>query len=215
MLSRLRYKLEHYITSIHDDNATFKVRKNGKIFYIEVMPSQFLNSPSTTKKYLSYLKVLQDDEEDENSEVLEEHVLEWILQPFEPFFVKLAPSPEPEPETIKVTLHDYFHAEFFMFHLDIIDEELRPRQIEMEQSPYMTPGNWIDEDFCDSLETWTRVYDPAAIVLSFDLPEDALFLAPGKVLINAENSQTECFFKPCHSEVQPSSKRMRKSPRPI
>ena len=27
-------------------------------------------------------------------------------------------------------------------------------------------------------------------------------MAPGKVLINAENSQTECFFKPCHSEVQ-------------
>ena len=178
--NRPRYKLEHYITSIHNDNATFKVRRNGKIFYIKVMPSQFLNSPFTTKKYLSYLKVLQDDGEDENSEVLEEHVLEWILQPFEPYFVKLAPSPEPEPEAIKVTLHDYFHAEFFVLHLDVIDEELRPRQIEMEQSPYMTPGNWIDEDFCDDLETWARVYDPAAIVLSFNRPRRCALLGSRK-----------------------------------
>lgn len=38
-----------------DDDATFMVRRNGKIFYIQISPSNFVNSPATTQKYKSYL----------------------------------------------------------------------------------------------------------------------------------------------------------------
>lgn len=58
----------------------------------------------------------------------------------------------------------------------------------------------FDDDFLGDLETWTALYDPAGITLSFKDPEDALFKPPNKVLI--DNRQTECFFKPCNSSVQ-------------
>jgi hypothetical protein len=54
--SRPRYELESYITRTRDNdsNASFTVRRNGKAFYIDISPSQFINSPATMEKYLSY-----------------------------------------------------------------------------------------------------------------------------------------------------------------
>lgn len=37
----------------------FKVRRNGKVFYIRIFPSQFVNSPTTTEIYMRYLELLQ------------------------------------------------------------------------------------------------------------------------------------------------------------
>ncbi len=62
-LGRPRYKLESHTTSTRNDNASFTVRRNGKAFYIEVSPLQFVDSPATTEKYLSYLEVLRLGEE--------------------------------------------------------------------------------------------------------------------------------------------------------
>jgi hypothetical protein len=59
-LSRPRYEVERYVTSIHDNDASFTVRRNGKVFYIRVSPSQFVQSPATTKKDLSHLEVVGD-----------------------------------------------------------------------------------------------------------------------------------------------------------
>lgn len=55
MTAAPRYEIEHHITSIRDDDrdAGFKVRRNGKSFYIKISPSQFVNSPIMTEKYLS------------------------------------------------------------------------------------------------------------------------------------------------------------------
>ncbi|KAL7927045.1 hypothetical protein ACQKWADRAFT_327026 [Trichoderma austrokoningii] len=57
--------MESYQTSTAegDDDATFTVRRNGKVFYIDVSPSNFVNSPVTAKKFKSYLQVLQSGEE--------------------------------------------------------------------------------------------------------------------------------------------------------
>lgn len=195
--SRPRYELESHTTSVRDNNTSFTVRRNGKAFYIDVLPSKFINSPATAEEYMSYLEVLRSDQ-DMIGDIHETDVFEWVLQPFEPLFVELAPSPAPG--GFKVTLRDYLYPEFFVFELDIVDEELRPRRVEMKDSPYRPPGIWLDEDFLDDLEVWTYLYDPAGIVLSFDLPEDALFKPPGKVLI--DDGQTACFFKPCYSRVQ-------------
>ena len=196
---RPRHELEFHTTSIRDNNASFIVRRNGKAFYIDISPSQFINSPAMTERYLSYLEVLQSDQ-GMIGDIYDTDVFEWALRPFEPLFVKLAPAPISAPESFKVTLRDYLDPEFFVFALDIKDEELRPRRIEMKQSPYRPPGVWLDEDLLDDLETWTYLYNPAGIVLSFNHPEDALFKPPQKVLI--DNNQTTCFFKLRYSAGQ-------------
>ncbi|KAM0438526.1 hypothetical protein ACHAPT_001275 [Fusarium lateritium] len=175
-----RYEIEHHITGTRDDDhdARFAVRRNGKAFYIKVSPSQFVNSPITTDKYLSYLEVLRSGEE-VLGDIYDTDVYEW---------------------DIRITLKDHLFPEFFAFILDVVDEKLSPRRIVTERSPYRPSFVRFDNDFLDDLKTWTAFHDPAGIILSFKDPEDALFKPPSKVLI--DNCQTECFFKPCNSSIQ-------------
>ncbi|KAG5658598.1 hypothetical protein KAF25_010779 [Fusarium avenaceum] len=170
-----RYEIEHHITSIRDDDrdARFKVRRNGKAFYISE-------------------EVLGD--------IYDTDVYEWVMAPFEPLFAELALKPPDLPEDVSITLRDHLFPEFFVFALDIVDEKLCPRRITAEEPPHRPSFIRFDNDFLDDLETWTAFYDPAGIILSFKDPEDALFKPPNKVLI--DNCQTECFFKPCNSGVQ-------------
>ncbi|KAI1406395.1 hypothetical protein F4819DRAFT_440350 [Hypoxylon fuscum] len=198
---RPRYELESYVTSIHDDNARFTVRRNGKLFHIRVSPSHFVNSPATTKMYLSYLEVLRSGEE-VIGDIYDTDVFEWVTRPFEPLFAQLAPSPAlPDNDgSITVTLKEYLFPSFFIFALDVVGEKLQPRRIESKKSPYSPSRVWLDDDYLDDLEGWTALYDPAGVVLSFDNPEDALFKPPRKVLI--DDGRTACFFKPCYSTVQ-------------
>ncbi|KAI0450720.1 hypothetical protein F5B21DRAFT_507905 [Xylaria acuta] len=125
--SRPRYEVGYHMTSDRDDDAMFKVRRNGKAFYIHAFPLQFVNSPSTTEKYLSYL---------------------------ESFFAKLAPfSVLPlRREDLRVTLRDHSEPEWFIFNLGVVDEELGPRRVEMERSLYIGSSRvWLDDDFLDDL----------------------------------------------------------------
>ncbi|KAI6750887.1 hypothetical protein HG530_014337 [Fusarium avenaceum] len=201
MTAALRYEIEHHITSIRDDDrdVRFKVRRNGKAFYIKISPSEFVNSPMMTDKYLSYLEVLRSGEE-VLGDIYDTDVYERVMTPFEPLFAELAPNPPGLPEDVRITLKDHLFPEFFVFALDIVDEKLCPRRIITEESPHRPSFIRFDDDFLDDLETWTAFYDPAGIMLSFKDPEDALFKPPNKVLI--DNCQTECFFKPCNSGVQ-------------
>lgn len=195
---RPRYELETYVTSIHDDDSRFTVRRNGKLFYILVSPSQFIDSPATTEKYLLYLEVLRSGEE-VIGDVYDTDVYDWVTQPFEPLFAELAPSPDNHAK-ITVTLEEYLYPTFFLFALDVVDEKLQPRRIEAEESLYSPSFVWLDGHDLDDLKEWTVVYDPARLVLSFDNPEDALFKSPRKVLI--DDGETACFFKQCYSTVQ-------------
>lgn len=65
MASAPAYKIEHHSTSIHEDDhdASFKSRRNGKVFYIQISPSNFGNSPVMTDKYMAYVEVLRSGEE--------------------------------------------------------------------------------------------------------------------------------------------------------
>ncbi|KAI1411870.1 hypothetical protein F5Y13DRAFT_190873 [Hypoxylon sp. FL1857] len=199
-LNRPKYEIEYHVTSIHDDEARFKVRRNGKVFHIRIFPWEFVNSPDTKEKYMSYLEILRSGEEVIDG-IFDTDVFDWAMRPFEPFFAELAPDlalPRGY-EDIRVTLWDYLNPDFFVFNLDIVDEELRPRRLEMEESPYFSmPPVWLEDDFSDL--SWTTVYDPAQVVLSFENPEDALFKPPRKVLI--DNEQTTCFFKQADSTVR-------------
>ncbi|UKZ64951.1 uncharacterized protein TrAtP1_006155 [Trichoderma atroviride] len=177
-----RYEMEYHITSMleGDDDATFTARRNGKIFYIETSPLNFVNSPAATHKYKSYLEVLQSGEEVLN-EIYDIDVYDWVMAPFEPLLIELAPDPPMESvENIRVTLKEYFYPEFFVIILDIIDEKLQPRRVLTERSPHWPSYVCFDDDFLDDLETWTAFYDPAGIVTSHEKPEDALFKPPKK-----------------------------------
>lgn len=197
-----RYEMEYHITSIveGDDDATFTVRRNGKVFYIEVSPSNFVNSPSTTNKYKSYLEVLKSGEE-VLGEIYDIDVYEWVMAPFEASLIELAPDlPVESVENITVTLKEYLYPDFFVFILDIIDEKLQPRRVLTERSPHWPSFVRFDDDFLDDLETWTAFYDPAGIITSHKNPKDALFKPPKRVLI--EKGQIACFLKRCHGSVQ-------------
>ncbi|KAM0513251.1 hypothetical protein ACHAPE_008100 [Trichoderma viride] len=197
-----RYEMEYHITSMleGDDDATFTVRRNGKVFYIELSPSNFVNSPATTQKYKSCLEVLQSGEE-VLGEIYDTDVYDWVMAPFGPLLTDLAPDPSAESVgNIRVTLKEYLYPEFFLFILDIIDEKLQPRRVPIERSPYWPLCDVLDDDFLDDLESWTAFYDPAGIIISHKNTEDALFKPPKKVLI--AKGQTACFFKRCHGSVQ-------------
>jgi hypothetical protein len=109
---RLRYEQVFRITSSDNDDVGFLVRRNGKAFAIDISPSHFVNSPVTTKKYLSYVKVLQPGQ-DVLDDIHQSDAFDWALQPFEPYFAELAPSPPAE--SFKITLRDYQFPEYFVF----------------------------------------------------------------------------------------------------
>lgn len=65
MAASSRYEIEHVVTSIREDDndARFTIRRNGKAFHVKLSLSNFINSPSMTNKYKSYLEVLKSGQE--------------------------------------------------------------------------------------------------------------------------------------------------------
>lgn len=201
MASPPAYQIEYHSTSIDEDDrdAMFKIRRNGKVFHIQISPCTFVNSPAMTEKYLACIEVLRSGKE-VMGDIFDTDVYEWIVKPCEPLLVELAPPPPGDPNHTRVSLQQHLFAESFVLHLDIIDEELLARRVLTGKAPFRPSFCRFDESFLDELEEWTHFYDPAGIILSFKDPKDALFQEPGKVLI--DNEQTECFYKPCHSRIE-------------
>ena len=124
---RPRWVLEFHRTSLHNNDLSLVIRRNGKAFYIDISPSQFVNSPRTTEKYLSYPKVIKgntsdndSDTDDAVSEVYETNAIDWAVQAFASFFIELAPVPAPE--GVEVRLREHLYPEFFVFRLGMVDE---------------------------------------------------------------------------------------------
>lgn len=192
-----KHHIEHHIISVHEDDydSTFKVRRHGKLFYIEMSPSFFVNCPATTEKYKSYVELFKSGLE-VMDDTYDTDVYERVLTPFETFLKELAPPPPGDFKDIKVTLQKYLSPDFFLFHFGVIDEKPCPRRIRTEQSPFKLSFTRFDDDFLDELETWTTFVNPAEIILSPGIPEDAPFREPRKVLIRDDT--IECFFKPVY-----------------
>lgn len=110
-----KYHIETHTTSIKDDDddASFTVRRNGKLFYIEISPTQFVNSPMTSAKYLQYIEVLQSGEE-VVGDIYDTDVYEWATTPYESLFVELAPDPPGDPNDTKITLQEHLFPYFFL-----------------------------------------------------------------------------------------------------
>ncbi|KAJ6787930.1 hypothetical protein PWT90_06410 [Aphanocladium album] len=199
------YNIEYHSTSMDEDDheAHLKVRRNGKVFYIRILPSKFINSPIATKTYLEYLDVLRSGEEDVGA-IYDTDVFEWVMQPFEQLLVELAPPPAGDPKHTRISLQEHLFPEIFVFDFEIVDEKPVPRRVFSETPPFRPSFCRFDDSFLDDLETWTHFYDPASLILSFKVPEDALFKEPRKVL--TDDGQVACFYKPCHSAARATRK---------
>ncbi|KAG9506612.1 hypothetical protein J7337_000145 [Fusarium musae] len=92
-----------------------------------------------TKKYMPYLEVLESREE-VIGDIYDTDVYKWVMAPFEPLLLELAPPPECDPKDIRITLEKHIFPEFLVFELDIVDEKLCPRRVAVEESLYITPG---------------------------------------------------------------------------
>lgn len=187
-----RYELEcigWHVTK--DDDTYFKVRRNGKALYIHVKPSEFVNSPKTKALWLSYLKNLRGNMDAPHEEYVDDYEInDWAIKPFEPFIEKLAPSPPPG---TKVTLEQYFRPESFYLVLDVMNEEKRPRHVEMERLPYGATPAFLPNEVFEDVGAWTTIYDPAEIWLSSEDPEDDLFIPSKRVRL--QGSTIFHFFK--------------------
>jgi hypothetical protein len=191
MIKRPNYFVVSNLTSASDDDCEITVRRNGKIFYIQISPINFRNSPCNSAQYLKYLEVLRSGEE-EIDEIYEDDVYDWATQPFEPLFIELAPDVTPAPVSNRggnqrPTLHDYLFPEWFILSLEAVDDKVVPRQIQAKCSGHMTPGVWLPDDFLDDLETWIPAFTPKEVELCYAKPEDMLNKMPQKVLINVGN----------------------------
>jgi hypothetical protein len=87
-----------------------RVRRNGKVFYILVSPSQFFNSPATTEKYLSYLVMLRSGEE-VIGDLFPTGVFGWATLLFEPLLAEPRPGDDTE---IKATLQEHSSQSFYL-----------------------------------------------------------------------------------------------------
>ncbi|CEJ93449.1 hypothetical protein VHEMI09038 [[Torrubiella] hemipterigena] len=176
-----RDQIEHHIVSIHEDDndASFMVRRNGKVFYIQISPSQFVNSPLTTTQYLTYLNLLRSGEE-VLGDVYDTDVCEWVMAPFKQLLIDLAPTP---PSDTQLTLQQHLFPEFFVVDLTFTNEQPIPHRIFRTTPPCRPSFVRFDDAFLDELEEWTLFYDPTNITLRFTNPEDALFKPPRTILL--------------------------------
>ena len=227
--------------------TTFPWRSAGTARpFTSTSPPRSSSTPRAQQKHTpSYRKALDWDPADNDGSdetartdalphISQSDVIDWAVQPFEAFLADLAP--DPASGGLEVTLRESLYPETFVFELDVVDEELRPRRVDREERRYRPPGvmlhlmlregtlsegfpdeeGFLDEgffdvnsladhnlhsheDFLDDVRRWTRLYNPAEVVLSSDDPEEALFRRPRKVLV--DDGQTACFFKRCHSPL--------------
>lgn len=198
--ARPRYEIESFTTSIHDDDTAFELRRNGKLFYLEISPLDFKNSPKATKKYQRYLAALRGDfvpgDELSDGSISEQDAHDWMLRPFESLLLQLAPDPNPG-SARTVTLADYLYAECCVLRLHISKERFRPRAVSTSIPPSRSEPVDLPLHILDQAKTWTRLYRPSEVALSFGNPEDALFKSTKKVLVN--DGKTTCFFKESYS----------------
>lgn len=231
----VRYEIESFTTSIHNDDTAFAVRRNGKVFYLEISPVYFKNSPGATRTYRRYLAILRGDiivpsygkdmdmdvEDNDNMSISEQGAHEWMLRPFERLFLQLAPDLDLDHLPGKpVTLADYLFAECFVLRLYMNREKFRPRAVSANlPSGYSRLGTramgggraragrggvYLPTHLLEQTKSWTRLYNPSEVTLSFDNPDDALFRVSKRVTILVNNNdeserKTVCFFKDMES----------------
>lgn len=178
-------------TLCHEDEDRHElylhVRHNGYLFYLMYHTKHFVRSPRIRATYLEYLQEIRGDEVDFD----EPHAFWWLLKPFEALIMKLAP---PLSWTKPPTLSQYAFPDFFACRLEAVDDKFYPRQLD-KWDGWAPPGHEITTDQMHDLESWTHVYNPSQVILSYDRSEDILVKPPhGVQLSNRHGENSSSYF---------------------
>ncbi|KAH8756938.1 hypothetical protein BGZ57DRAFT_944677 [Hyaloscypha finlandica] len=169
---------------VRDDDADSQldVRRYGKCFCITMAPENFVDSPPIKQQYLDYLATEKSDVTD-NGNMAEDYNLEdfyaWALEPYLLLFESVAPAPKPN---LRITIYDFLHPEVFHYSLRAVDGELTPVQSDGRGAGIMPLGIQLDNS---AFSLAWPLFLPKEIEICITNPEDAIFVSPRKVLINA------------------------------
>ncbi|OAA53696.1 Protein kinase-like domain protein [Cordyceps fumosorosea ARSEF 2679] len=175
-------------------NATFKVRRNGTVFSIEIRPSYFINSPDNVQKFL---ELIQPDE-NFHGNIDTTKLFDWVMSPFMQLLTDLAP-PADDPNETEISHQDRLSPEWYLFHSYFINEKPEPRHIFTCNDRVPGGRAFANKMWLDELEQWTVLYEPADIILSPENLQESIHRRPRRVLI--KDGAIVCFYKACHSIV--------------
>ncbi|KAF5984623.1 serine threonine kinase [Fusarium coicis] len=168
-----RYDIALWQVHESENDCDLIIRSNsGHVFYCHICPSQFIQSPSIEAQYFRCLELLRSGEV-EIDEFYEGDAFEWLLGCFEPLITSLVSSTDLD-IVAEPTLADYFF----------------PRQ------SFSSPIVLFDDDFLESLYTWTECYTPSQVDICYAGPEESLIKPPKYTMVTDKDGEPiACFFK--------------------
>ncbi|TQV98447.1 Protein kinase-like domain [Cordyceps javanica] len=193
------YDVASWETHITEDDCTLVIRTdNGRVFYCEISPKRFHQSPLATKQYFKCLNILrfgeQSDQYDEDFYL--EDACDWLSKPFKPLVERLAPGALQMNSAGLPTLAHYLLSPYFVCSLSATDEQLRACYLPSREHSWGSPLLMVSDDFLEDLQSWTRSFHLSEVGICYDRPQDVLIKPPRRVLVSDGNgSHVECFFK--------------------
>ncbi|KAH6637284.1 hypothetical protein F5144DRAFT_570124 [Chaetomium tenue] len=197
-----------------DDDCVVFIRCNGREFQIELSPFFLCNSPLLTARYHKFVAAVRyrswtdgeegDSGEEDHPEDVQARFYDWIITVFKPIFSAVAPTVPPsfDPDMIqtgegKPMLSEYLLPETHRCLLESENDEPFPIHMPDEESQFMEPLCHVDPDLASEAQEHVRFFDPSAVEVSFQRPEQALDDTPTQVLVDLDGSgdKVTCFFK--------------------
>lgn len=193
------YDVALWETHETENDCTLVIRTdNGRIFYCEISPKQFHQSPLAKKQYFKCLNLLRSGEEvDENDEDFYlEDACDWLSKPFKPVVERLSPGTLQKNSAGLPTLAQYLLPPYFVCSLSATDEELQACHLPAREHGWGSPLLMVSDDFLDDLDSWTRSFHIGEVGICYDQPQDVLIKPPRRVVVpDGNGGHVECFFK--------------------
>ncbi|KAG5812756.1 hypothetical protein H9Q74_004117 [Fusarium xylarioides] len=167
----MRYDLAYWQVHDIEDDCDLIIRSNsGYIFYYHI-----------------YTIEIDDFYEDAHA---------WLLSCFEPLIARLAQSSEPQVITQPTLVHYYFPEQTFVCHLEAVDDELQPKELDPKNHGWSDPNVKFDFDLLAQLNNWTQPYTPSQVQVCYSRPEDSLIKPQTCITVADQDGQPlNCFFK--------------------
>ncbi|KAK3185290.1 hypothetical protein K4F52_005990 [Lecanicillium sp. MT-2017a] len=193
------YDVAMWVTHETENDCTLIIRTdNGRIFYCEISPKHFHQSPLAEKQYFKCLNLLRSGEEvDENDEYFYlEDACDWLSKPFKPVIEHLAPGTLQKNSAGLPTLAQYLFPPYFVCSLSATDEELQACHLPSREHGWCSPLLMVSNDFLRDLDSWTRSFYLGEVGICYDRPQDVLIKSPRRVVVpDGNGGYVECFFK--------------------
>jgi hypothetical protein len=132
----------------------------------------------------------------EIDEFYEDDAFEWLLGCFESLITSLVSSTDLD-IVAEPTLADYFFPrQSFVCSLKAADDRLSPQELETKNHGWGSPIVKYDDDFLESLYTWTECYTPSQVQICYAGPDETLIKPPKYTTVTGKDGEPiACFFK--------------------